>query len=221
MNLIYGRWTKEELEKRRSSVFDPFQEGSKWYRIKELVVGPLGANYQAEEISGPEAASAQTVPPVEPPPREVVVAEPIRRWARSKGLLPPRVPGERGNGPAYLPKEVRAAYREEFGPEVLDKMLWNDSVDARRLYAEEGDGDPRTLYKVPSELAAQNLSAEELNTFYREVPRQVSEARIKARDSAGKSRQAKREAAILAAKQITDPIVQQRTKPAVQKKESA
>jgi len=118
--LIYGRWSREELEAKKESVFEPFKVGSLWYRVKELVVGPTGANYQAEEIEEPpprlesvpiEQPDLQPVPsekqPLESvPAKKTQSLRPIRAWARKKGILP-----QPPNGPTYLSRGVGGAYQ--------------------------------------------------------------------------------------------------------------
>jgi len=208
--LIYGQWTKEELVDRElnGTVHQPFQIGSAWYRVKELVESPLGAKYQAEQIEfspGAEVSEQtdlkQPLEPSERPSkpegsREVFMPPAIRSWARKKRLLG-RVPR---NGPAYLPREIRNAYREEFGEAALFKILEQDSQDARRIYAEEGDyPKQKNLYFTPSDRDKQQLSPEEVNFLYREIPKKSSEARLRRREEIRQ-----------AGKEVTDPIVQQR-----------
>ena len=212
--MYYGQWTKEEALERQSkgTVFSPFQVGPTWYRVRELVLGPTGAKFQAEEIPPPEEPSIQEKPtgstaePTEPtrstrPIEKVVVPPGIRAWAKRKGMLPRATKGLEGHklGPSYLSKEIRAAYREEFGDEVLQQMLVKESLDARRIYAAEGDFPAGRLYRSPSFRDVDQLTPEEIELLYKTTPRKVSEGRIK-----------KRETLRDFVKEVTDPIVKAR-----------
>lgn len=203
MSFIYGQWTKEELEERRSngSIYQPFQQGLQWYRVKELVVGPNGAKYQAEPVPQPEPAVQPSGPSEPVVIREAFIPPPIRGWARKRGLLGQRSKvGGRLRGPeSYLPREVRAAYLKEFGEEALLGMLKKESVDARRLYALEGDYPEQGLYKRPSDKDRAELSPEELIERYKLTPIKVSEARIKFKEEV-----------LAAGRAVTDPLVKQR-----------